>query len=251
VTWSAAPVGWRSRRSGGRCCGHAARLQFLGGADDQRLELADGGHPSQGGAASGGQQHPQCLPLTPTPWGRQVVLAKSLAGGPDGVQRVALGAAAAGWPLGSGDLQDLLAVLLQEPRKASAEAARSFHRPAATARQLEQGEVQQPLVAGRVGAGGGPGEHAAEFGDGGGGQGVAVVVDADDAVDELCQHGHRGGLPWVGAAVVGVGLGGVTARHRHVGASSPLEPGGELAGVQLGQGTAGPSSRAMPVRTRR
>src|SRR4029450_13122364 len=53
----------------------------------------------------------------------------------------------------------------------------------------------------------------AEVGDGGGGEGVAVGVDADDAVDELCQYGHRGGPPGVGAAVVGVGLGGVTARH--------------------------------------
>jgi len=41
------------------------------------------------------------------------------------------------------------------------------------------GEAQQPLVAGRVGAGGGLGQHAAEVGDGGGGQGVTVGVDAD------------------------------------------------------------------------
>jgi hypothetical protein len=51
-------------------------------------------------------------------------LAKRLAGRPDRVQRVALGAAAAGWPLGSTHLEDLLAVLLQEPGKAGAEAAR-------------------------------------------------------------------------------------------------------------------------------
>jgi hypothetical protein len=59
-----------------------------------------------------------------TPWGRQVVLAKRLAGGPDRVQRVAVGTAAAGWPLGPTHLDDPLAVLLQEPGKAGAEAAR-------------------------------------------------------------------------------------------------------------------------------
>jgi hypothetical protein len=48
--------------------------------------------------------------------------------------------------------------------------------------------------------------------DGGCGEGVAVGVDADDAVDQLCQHGHAVVL-LVGAAVVGVGLGGVTARQ--------------------------------------
>jgi hypothetical protein len=57
------------------------------------------------------------------------------------------------------------------------------------------------------------GEYAAEVGDGGCGEGVAVGVDADDAIDELCQHGHAVVLLVWGAAVVGVGLGGVTARH--------------------------------------
>jgi hypothetical protein len=52
------------------------------------------------------------------------------------------------------------------------------------------GEAEQPLVAGRISAGGGVGEHAAEVADGGCGEGVAVGVDADDAVDQLCQHGH-------------------------------------------------------------
>jgi hypothetical protein len=51
-------------------------------------------------------------------------LAKRLAGGPNRVQRVALGTAAAGWPLGPAHLDDLLAVLLQELRQAGAEAAR-------------------------------------------------------------------------------------------------------------------------------
>jgi hypothetical protein len=119
-----------------------------------------------------------------------VVVAKRLAGGPDGIQRVALGAAAAGWPLGPGDLDDPLTTLLQHCRQAGAEAARPLDRPAAAAGQVGLGEAEQPLVAGRVGADRGPGQHATEAGDGGRGQGVAVGVDADDAVDRLCQHGH-------------------------------------------------------------
>src|SRR5215211_6708066 len=73
--------------------------------------------------------------------------------GADGVQRVALGTATSGQPLGSAHLHDPLAVLLQRRRQAGAEAARSLHRPAATARQLRLGEAEQLPVAGGVGAG--------------------------------------------------------------------------------------------------
>jgi hypothetical protein len=48
-------------RSAGRAGGAAtAQLdsQFLQGAHDQGLELADGGYPGQGGAAPGGRHGP-------------------------------------------------------------------------------------------------------------------------------------------------------------------------------------------------
>jgi hypothetical protein len=118
------------------------------------LSSPDGGHPRQGGAASGGQQHAQRLPLTASSGRGQPVLAECLAGGPDRVQRVALGTAAGGQPLGTADLHDAFANLVQEHRQAGAEAARPFHRPAATAGDLHASEVEQLLVAGRVGAGG-------------------------------------------------------------------------------------------------
>ena len=152
--------------------------------------LADGGHPSGGRAASGAQQRPQGLPLTAAARDGRAVLAKRLASGSDGVQRVALGATATGWPLGSAHLDDPLAALLQRHRQASAEATRSLDRPQATARNVTVRKVEQLLVTRGVGTGGGLGEDPAEVGDGGRGQGVAVGVDADDAVDELCQHGH-------------------------------------------------------------
>jgi hypothetical protein len=134
--------------------------------------LAGGGDPRPGGAAPGGQQHAQRLPLPPTPWGSQVVVAKRLAGGPDRVQRVALGASPGGRPLGSTHLDDVLAVLLQESCQPGAEAACPLDRPAATAGNLRVGEAQQPPIAGRVGAGGGLGQHATKAVDGGGGQGA-------------------------------------------------------------------------------
>jgi hypothetical protein len=68
-------------------------------------------------------------------------LAKRLVGGPDRVQGVAFGAGAAGWPLGSTDLDDPLAVLWQEPCQAGAEAARPLDCPAATAGQVRVGEA--------------------------------------------------------------------------------------------------------------
>jgi hypothetical protein len=164
-------------------CAAAAQLgpQLLRSTHDQRLELTDRSYTGKGRAASGGQQYPQCFPLATPPWDRHAptVLAQRLAGGSDRVQRVALGAAARGWPPGSADLHDPLAVLLQEPCQPGAEAARSLHRPAATAGQVGPGEAEQPLVAGGVGAGGELGQHPAQVGDGGGGQGVAVGVDAD------------------------------------------------------------------------
>jgi hypothetical protein len=80
--------------------------------------------------------------------------------------------------------------VLQEHGQAGAEAARAFHRPNSTTRHRRTSKAQEVLVAGRVGAGGDLSEHAADLGDRGSGQGVAVGVDADDAVNELCQHGH-------------------------------------------------------------
>jgi hypothetical protein len=169
------------------------------------LGLGDGSHPRQDRAAPGGQQHPQRLPLTVPARDGQVVLAKRLVGGPDRVQRVAFGAAAVGWPLGSAHLEDLLAVPGQELRQASTKAASPLDRPAPTARQMRLGEVQQPLVASGISAGGGLGQHATQVGEGCGGQSVAVGVDADDGVDLFCQHGHAvvllvWGRPWSASA---------------------------------------------------
>ena len=116
----------------------AAQLcpQLLGSTDDQRLELADGGHPSGGRAAPGAQQRSHCLPLPAAARDGRAVLAKRLASGPDGVQRVTLGPTATGGPLGSAHLDDPLTTLLQHRCQAGAEAARSLDRPQATANNV-------------------------------------------------------------------------------------------------------------------
>ncbi|WP_369250608.1 hypothetical protein [Streptomyces sp. R41] len=55
-------------------------------------------------------------------------------------------------------------------------------------------------------------EHSADGGHRRGGQGVAVGVDADDALDLFCQHGHAVALlSDEDDRVVGVTLGGATA----------------------------------------
>jgi hypothetical protein len=143
------------------------------------LSSPGGGHLGKGGAAPGGQQYPQRLPLAAAAWAGQAVLTERLAGGPDRVQRVALGASPGGQPLGPADLQDLLAALLQEHRQPGAETARSLDRPAATAGQMGLGKAEQLLVARGVGTGRGLGQHAAKAGDRRGGQGIAVGIDAD------------------------------------------------------------------------
>ena len=55
---------------------------------------------------------------------------------------------------------------------------------------LRVGELQELLIAGGVGPGRGLGEDPTDRAEGGSRQGVTVGVDADDAVDGVCQDGH-------------------------------------------------------------
>jgi hypothetical protein len=95
-------------------------------------------------------------------------------------------------PLGPADLDHLLSVGLQKDGQASAVAAGTLHRPAAPPRNLRSGEVEQAMVAGRISAHRRLGEQAAYWVSGGG-EGVAVGVDADHAVDGAGQPAHRKG----------------------------------------------------------
>ena len=119
-----------------------------------------------------------------------MVVGEGLPGGADGVQGVALSAGPSREPLGSADLDHLLAMGLQEGRQAGAVAASAFHRPTAPTGHLRSGEVEQATVAGPVGADRHLGEQAPHRVGGSGGQGVSVGVDADDAVNGASQPGH-------------------------------------------------------------
>jgi hypothetical protein len=66
--------------------------QLLGAPTISAFSSLGGGHPSPGGAASGGQQHAQGLPLTPTPWGARWSWPSAWRAGADRVQGVAVGA---------------------------------------------------------------------------------------------------------------------------------------------------------------
>ena len=141
---------------------------------------------------SGAQQHPQRLAVAALAGGCQLLglLTEDVTGGSDGVDGVGLGAGAPWRSLGPGDLDQLLAVGAEEGGQARAVAAGALDGPAATAWQLGSGEVEQRLVADGIGTDRGLRQEAADRGEGGGGQGVAVGVDADDAIDELGQGGH-------------------------------------------------------------
>jgi hypothetical protein len=166
--------------------------EFLRRTHQERLELVDGGDSSGQGRAPGGQQHPQRLVVAPLADCSQLLgqLAEGVTGSADGVDRIGLGAAALRRPLGSASLDQMLTAAAQEGGQARAVAAGALDRPAAPASQMDVGEAEQGLVAGRVGAHGGLAQDAADRAERGGGQTVAVGVNADHAIDELCQHGH-------------------------------------------------------------
>jgi hypothetical protein len=120
----------------------------------------------------------------------ELVAAQGLAGGSGGVQRVGLGAVAAGCSLGPVQLNDLLMVSMQEPGQPGAVAAGALDRPDPLA-WLLGGQGQQLLVAGRRGRHRRLVDHrTGGRGHDGEGVGVLVGVDPDDDIDEVCQHGH-------------------------------------------------------------
>jgi hypothetical protein len=122
---------------------HSPGAQLLRCPHDQRLELVGGVHPDGNGTPSGGQQHPQRLPMPALPGRRQPLGGKRVFGGADRVGGIGLGAGAAGWPLGPADLHDPLVMLEQAAGQPSPVAASTLDRPAAPARDLDVGELSR------------------------------------------------------------------------------------------------------------
>jgi hypothetical protein len=113
----------------------------------------------------------------------QVVTAKRLPAGPDGVQRVALGAVAAAGPLGPVDLGHPLTLGGQEAGQPGAVAAGPLQRPAAPSRRALGDQAEQPRITGLVGWDLQLRDQPAVAVQDRGGMMVAVGVDPDDVVD--------------------------------------------------------------------
>jgi hypothetical protein len=182
-----------------------------------RLPAADGVSPS-------GQQHAKGFPVGAAGWQHLMLLlvAECLSSGTDRIDRVGLGAAAAGRALGPGDLDDPLPMQVQERGQPGAVPAAvpagALDRPTAprpVAGDVDVGERQQLLVASGSSLGHGLGEDPTDRADGGSRQ-VSRWVSTPMTPSTVpatvsARDGHA--VAPSGAAVVGVGLGGVTARH--------------------------------------
>jgi hypothetical protein len=123
-----------------------------------------------------------------------------------------------GGALGAADLDDAFTSVFEESGEAGAVTAGSFECPAAASGHMLTGELQQaPIPAGVSGCIGGF-QDGAYGAHGGCGEGVAVGVDSDDAVDVFCKHGHavvllRADGPWSASAWVESPRGGTVMSH--------------------------------------
>lgn len=180
--------------------------EVIGRGHDQGLELVDRGSGSENRTLAGGEQDTQRLTLAAEPGLDQVLGGQGLLGGPDGIEHVGLASAPVGSPLGPADLDDMFAGLVKKGRESGTVAADAFQSPAAATGDMFTGEVQQAPVTAGVGRGVCAGQDSADGADGGSREGVAVGVDADDAVDLFCKHGHAVVLLRGRTTVVGVGL---------------------------------------------
>lgn len=179
--------------------------------DDQSLELVDRGGGGENRTLAGGQQDSQGFTLAAGSGLDDVFGGQGLTGRADSIEHVGLAPAPDSGALGAADLDNTFTSVFEEGSKSGAVAADAFQCPAPSAGNVLTGEVQQAPVAASV-SGCVDGLHdGADRADAGCGESVAVGVDADDAIDLFCEHGHAVVLLQDGTTVVGVGLGGVTA----------------------------------------
>lgn len=158
---------------------------------DQRLELVDRGGGGADGSMAGGEQDAQGLALATEPRLDQMLGGQGFLCRPDRIAHVGLAPATGSGALGSTDFQDLFTCLIEEGGQTLAVAANAFQAPATTAGDVLAGVVQQPpVVATGVGGDISAGRDAANGAHGRSGEGVTVGVEADDAVDLFCEHGH-------------------------------------------------------------
>jgi hypothetical protein len=174
------------------------------------MELALGVAGGLDGRAAGSQPHRERGSWSGRSGLGQLITTERLAGGPDRIQRVGLGAVAAGGALWPVQFDHLLGVGGQRPGQPGPIATGALDRPHPRSGVLV-GQLKELLVADRGSGHGQRGQDlAGRCGQNRGGVGVLVGVDADDDLDGVCQHGHAlCSLP--GDDVVGAGPGRSTA----------------------------------------
>jgi hypothetical protein len=145
----------------------AAQLgpQLPGGGHEQRPRADRRRPPQPWSRCAGWSAAPAAPPARPGGAGRPARSWPRPRGrGADRVQRVAVGAAGTGWPLGRPTSATCSPCWGRNAARPAPKLPAPLHRPQATARKVGLGAAGQLLVAGRVGSGRGLGEHAAESG---------------------------------------------------------------------------------------
>jgi hypothetical protein len=152
------------------------------------LALAGGG--GLHGGAPGGKEHLQRRAVGAGLGLGQLGAGQCVAGGAFGVDRVGLGPGPPRGALGPIELDDHFVGVGEVPGQPGAVATGALHRPGAQAGVLlSQGEEFGVAVG--VGGDRRAGQHGTGAGiDQRGGVCLTVGVDADDDLDQLCQHGH-------------------------------------------------------------
>jgi hypothetical protein len=139
---------------------------------------------------AGGEPDGECLAFAVGARFAEVLTAERFASGADCIDRVGLRAVTPRRATGTIELDHPLAALGKEPGEPGAVSVGAFDRPD-TQPAVTVSEIHKALVAVRVGSSGGRFDHRGRRRrDDRGGVGVFVGVDADDDVDDFCQHGH-------------------------------------------------------------
>ena len=139
--------------------------KVFGRADDQRLEVVDGGGAGGDRACPGGDENSERFSCTAAARPDEMVAGEHLAGGADRVEGIALAGAPPWWAFGPADLDDAFALSDPESGEPGAVAAGSLDCPAAPLGQVVSGELKQSPIAAGVGEGFGATQGRPDGGD--------------------------------------------------------------------------------------
>jgi hypothetical protein len=152
------------------------------------MQSRDSPGPERDRLRAGGQQHPDCFPVSAASWLAEVHTGQRLPGRSDSVDIIALHTATTCRPLGAVALNDPLAARVQCRGQSGTEAAGAFDGP--RRRVVAPPEADQLGVASRIGGHRQMFQDSARRADRRRGVGVFVGVDADDDVKISMESQH-------------------------------------------------------------